>query len=266
MSRERNLSWLDFSTNAELSLDGTMLLFDEESSYAGSTYAICLRKLPDAPVVRLGEGSPQGLSRDGKWALALVYATPQRLVAYPTGAGEAKNVDPNGLESYAAARWLPDGKAILICGWMKGSRGRCYVRPLGAGQSKPVTPEGIHKNPIVSPDGRSVAVRDDSGRGLIYALEGGEPLEVKGLTLDDEWIRWSTDGRGILVRRGNQAPVDVDRIDVASGRREKVLTIDPSNRNSLLSVSSVTIAGDEKHYAYDVWRARTKLFTLEGVR
>jgi len=58
----------------------------------------------------------------------------------------------------------------------------------------------------------------------------------------------------------------VGRMGVGSGRREKVLTIDPSNRNWLLSARDVTIAGDEKHYAYEVWRARTKLFTLEGVR
>jgi hypothetical protein len=124
----------------------------------------------------------------------------------------------------------------------------------------------VYEHPIVSPDGTRVAVRDASGRGLIFALEGGEPVEIKGLTRDDEWVRWSTDGKGILVARGRQAPVDVERVDVVSGRREKVLTIDPSNRNSLLAITEVTVAADEKHYAYSVWRSRTKLFTLEGLR
>ncbi|MGK2858297.1 MAG: protein kinase domain-containing protein [Thermoanaerobaculia bacterium] len=266
MTKERDLSWLDASGNGHLSLDGTMLLFDEESAYAGSNYATCLRRLPDSPVVRLGEGLPQDLSLDGKWALVLVYSTPQRLVAYPTGAGEARNVDPNGLESYSGARWLPDGKTILICGWTKGSRGRCYVRSLDGGPMKPVTPEGLHKNPLVSPDGTRVAVRDDAGRGLIFALEGGEPVEVKGLTLEDEWIRWSTDGKGILVAGGDQAPVDVESVDVATGKREKVLTIDPSDRTSLLSINDPSVAADGKSYAYGVWRTRTKLFTLEGLR
>lgn len=34
----------------------------------------------------------------------------------------------------------------------------------------------------------------------------------------------------------------------------------------LLLVFSVSLAGDEVHYAYDAWRTRTQLFTVEGLR
>jgi hypothetical protein len=111
MERERDLSWLDFSTNPRISRDGQSLLLDEESSSAGPGYAVCLRKTKDSPVVVLGEGFPQALSPDGRWALALVYDTPQRIVAYPTGAGDSKEVDPGGLGNYQSAAWMPDGTA-----------------------------------------------------------------------------------------------------------------------------------------------------------
>jgi hypothetical protein len=101
---------------------------------------------------------------------------------------------------------------------------------------------------------------------LIYLLDGGEPAEVQGLTSSDKWFQWSADGHDILAFRDNQLPVVVERIDSASGRRRQVLTIEPTNRNSLLKVGEVTLAADETHYAYSVWRTRTKLFTIEGLR
>jgi serine/threonine protein kinase/WD40 repeat protein len=266
MEKERNLSWLDYSIGPRLSADGRMLLFDEQSSYAGPSYATCLRKPPEAPVVKLGEGSSLDLSPDGKWALALDFGPPQHLVALPTGPGQARELDPGGLDSYTDAQWFPDGKRVLVCGSKAGSASRCFIEDEAGGSRAPVTPEGLYSQPLVSRDGERVAVRDDAGRGLIFAVEGGPPVEVKGLTSADGWIRWSADGRAILVYRGNVLPIVVERLDAASGRRERGLVIEPRNRTSLLNINSVTLADDEKHYAYSVWRVRTRLFTVEGLR
>ncbi len=266
MERERNLSWLDSSISPSLSPDGEMLLFDEESSHVGANYATCLRKTPDSPVVMLGEGRPRDLSRDGKWALVHIYDTPQRLVAYPTGAGEAKELDPGGLGNYQNAAWLPDGKRFLLCGWKTGDAGRCYVKPIEGGTAEPVTPEGLYVDALVSRDGTRVLVRDDAGHGRIFPFDGGDPVEAKGLTAEDQWIRWSADDRSLLVFRGNEIPVRVERVDIATGVRRVVLTIEPANRSSLLTIPYVTLADDEKHYAYSAWRTRTQLFTIEGLR
>jgi hypothetical protein len=159
---------------------------------------------------------------------------------------------------------------VLICGWKTGKEGRCYVKPVDGGSLEPVTPEGIYLEALVSRDGGHVAARDHEGRGLIYPLAGGEPVEVQGLTGADKWIRWSADDDGILVFTRGQLPIVVERIDIASGRRESVLTIEPANRTSLLTIDltidEVTLADDEQHYAYSLWRTRTRLFTVEGLR
>ncbi len=266
MERERNLSWLDYSTGPRISADGRALLFDEENNYAGNLYLTCLRPSADSPVVVLGPGSPSALSPDGKWALALLYESPQRLVAYPTGPGEPRELDRGGLGNYQNAAWLPGGDRILLCGWKSGDPGRCFVEAVDGGAPEPVTPPGMYLDAIVSPDGERVAVRDDNGRGLIFPLAGGDPVEVAGLTAADQWIRWSADGRSILLFRRNRLPAEVERLDLATGERRHVLTIDPANRASLLSVEYVALADDEQHYAYNVWRTRTRLFTLEGLR
>jgi len=266
MERERNVSWLDSSIRPILSPDGRTLLFDEESSRVGPNYATCLRRMPDSPVVMLGEGQPQDLSPDGKWALAHIYGTPQRLVAYPTGAGETRDLDPEGLGNYQNAAWLPDGKRILLCGWKSGDPGRCYVKPIDGGPAAPVTPEGFFVDATVSRDGTRVIVRDDAARGVIFPLGGGGPLEAKGLVPEDQWIRWTADGRSLLVFRGNELPVRVERVDLESGERRLVRSIEPANRNSLLSIPYVTLADDEQLYAYSAWRTETQLFTIAGLR
>jgi len=266
MERERNVSWLDSSIAPILSRDGRTLLFDEESSHVGRNYATCVRRLPDSPVVMLGEGQPQDLSPDGKWAIARIFDTPQRLVAYPIGAGETRDLDPGGFGNYQSAVWLQDGRRIFLCGWRTGEPGRCYVKPIDGGAAEPVTPEGLFVDARVSRDGERVIVRDDAGRGRIFPIGGGNPSEAKGLAPEDLWIRWTADGRSLLVFDGNELPVRVERVDLESGERRLVRTIEPANRRSLLTIPYVTLADDEQNYAYAAWRTQTQLFTITGLR
>src|SRR5262249_54328922 len=88
--RERDLSWLDYSSAPSVSEDGKIITFTEYSSATGSNYAVCLRKTDGSPVVMLGEGGSGIPSPDGKWVAGIVPTTPPKLVLYPTGAGEAR--------------------------------------------------------------------------------------------------------------------------------------------------------------------------------
>ena len=151
---ERDLSWLDFSNSPFLSPDGRVLLFTDSSSTAGPNYAVCVRTTDGGPVVRLGAGQAYGLSRDGKWALAIVY-TPPQLVIYPTGPGEPRRLPRGDLEAYQSASWFPDGKSVLFCGNEPGKASRCYAQDVAGGPPRPVTPEGTTSGEV-SPDGRQI--------------------------------------------------------------------------------------------------------------
>lgn len=98
---DRNLSWLNTSHARALSQDGQTLLFSETA--LGPNYAVCLRKTDGSPVLRLGEGWPADLSADGKWVLAVVQSLPPKLLIYPTGAGETRQLERGAIEHYATA-------------------------------------------------------------------------------------------------------------------------------------------------------------------
>src|ERR1700693_4718717 len=56
-TKERDLSWLDWSLAADLSTDGRTLLSGEDGEGGGANYAVYLRKMDGSLAVRLGGGS-----------------------------------------------------------------------------------------------------------------------------------------------------------------------------------------------------------------
>ena len=263
-SAERDLSWLDTSTDPYLSRDGTMLLFGDESIAAGANYGVCMRRTDGGPVVRLGEGQPSALSPDGKWALAIIY-TPSQLLIYPTGPGEPRRLPRGDIETYHSAGWFPDGKRVLVCGNEAGKASRCYAQDISGGLPRPVTPEGT-TNGWVSPDGLQVLCSKPDGTYSIQRTEGGTAQPVTGLTPDDQVVRWSADGRSAYVFRGVSLPFQLDRLDLASGRRDLIREVAPADRAGVLQGVMAALTDDTRSYAYQYSRMTSQLFVVEGAR
>ena len=260
---ERDLSWLGNSLAPILSRDGKMLLFTDESESAGANYMACLRKTDGSPVVRLGEGRAADLSPDGSRAVAWVPASPPYLRLYPTGPGEARQLERGNLESYESAAWFPDGQRLLVCGHEPGRASRCYEQQASGGASRPVTPEGASFG-LPSPDGRRVLARN-AGRWTLYPLAGGPPVAL-GLTEEDLVIRWSPDSQSLWVRRRAEVPALVERFDIQTGRREPMEKLSPQGAAGLLGIFSISLADDPSVYAYNYWKENSQLFVVEGAR
>ncbi len=263
--QERDLSWLDLSDPVSLSADGKTLLFAESSGSVGVNYAVCLRQTDGSPVIRLGEGFPQDLSRDGKWALAVVPKSPQQLVLYPTGAGQPRRLESEGIVSYESAQFFPDGRRVLACGHETGHAVRCYRQQIAGGKPRPVTPEGTSLG-FVSPDGVSILVTASTGALFLYPAEGGEPRPVAGATPQDFVVRWGADGRSILVYGYAQVPARIERIELATGRRQLVRKLGPTDLIGVLQIGGIALSEDEKSYAYSTRRLISHLFLVEGAR
>jgi serine/threonine protein kinase/Tol biopolymer transport system component len=93
-TRERDLSWLDWTQASMLSDDGRTLLITEAGEGGGKGYSVFVRKTDGSPAVRLGSGLGLAISADGKWVIAQnIGKSPEQLVLMPTGAGEARRAD-----------------------------------------------------------------------------------------------------------------------------------------------------------------------------
>jgi eukaryotic-like serine/threonine-protein kinase len=260
---DRDLSWLNTSHARSLSQDGQTLLFAETS--VGTNYAVCLRKTDGSPVVRLGDGWPADLSADGASVLAVIQTRPPQLVIYPTGAGQTRRLERGGIENYATAQWFPDGRRVLVNGNEPGKGTRFYVQDVEGGPPRPVTPEGT-RDGLLSRDGKVVLARGPGESYSLYPIAGGEPRPAPGLGVDDIVAKWSADGRSVLAYRRAEIPCRVERVFFASGERQPVEELAPSERAGLLSLRDVYLTDDLRSYAYTAYYRVSSLFVSERGR
>ncbi len=235
-TKEKVFSWLDYSYPTDLSGDGSTLLFDEEGGGGGQGYSVYVRKTDGSPAVRLGEGSAESLSPDGRWVIAGPPGTPAQLVILPTRAGEAKPLTKDSI-NHLWARWLPIGQGFVFTGSEQGRGVRFYVQDLASGKPRVFSPEGVNALAFaISPDGRSVAGVGPDERGYLYPVEGGDPRPIPGFQTGEQPIRWAADGRSLYIYRPGDLPARVYRLDLVSGQRTLGKRLMPSDSAGVRSM------------------------------
>ena len=263
-SQERNLSWLDWSLPTDLSPDGKQVLFDEQGAEGGPAYTVAIRDLQGSPPIPLGEGMSGTYSPDGKWVSATVDYS--RIVLLPTGAGTSRRLDPGGIQQYAhPVRWLPDGKHLVFSGREPGHESRCFVQSINGGKPRPITPEGV-VNCRVSPDGKWVVARDlTSDIGRLYAVADGATRDIPGLLPTDNFF-WGTDPKYLYLTAGKGIPVKVIRLDLANGKRQVLLELNPTDMTGICELKNVLLSKDGRSYVYGFTRLLSDLYLVRGLQ
>jgi serine/threonine protein kinase/Tol biopolymer transport system component len=266
-SGERDLSWFDWSTAADLSADGKTLLFYEWGEGVAGNPTVYLRKTDGQDAIRLGEGKALSLSPDGTWALALQTGPPPRLVLLPTGPGSEKRLPASGIIQYYSAVWFPDGKRILIVGEGPDHRPRTYVQDVSGGEAHAVTEEPLQAN-LISPDGKLLAGLGAGGEYEVRPVDGGEPRGIAGTLTEDELVQWSPDGRFLYVRGPADSAIELFRVDLLRGRRDLWKRIEPADPVGLIGIqlASVRVTPDGKSYVYTYWKSLTDLYLVDGLK
>jgi eukaryotic-like serine/threonine-protein kinase len=267
-TNERDLSWLDWTQPVALTEDGSTLLMTEEGEGGGPGYGVYLRKLDGSPAVRLGVGNALALSPDGKWVIAQqLHPQPSQLILLPTGAGEARALTNDAL-THDVARFLPDGKRFVFIGAEPGKAARTWVQSLAGGAAVPVTPEGI-AGTLSTPDGTRLMARVQGVRKL-YPIDGkGEPEVMKFVDANDAVIRFTADGRAMLLRSSrSDRGIDVLRADLATGARTVIRTVQPvpeADHNGD-GVGQLLMTSDGAIYVQGYGVTQSDLFLVKGLR
>jgi len=257
-SRLNNAIWPYFSSKE------ARMLFTDQSQTAGPNYAVAYCSIDGDQVVRLGEGAARGFSPDGRWALGQIY-NPPHLVIYPIGPGEAIRLERGPIERYESAQFFPDSLQILFCGNEPSKLPRCYRQAIAGRPPVPVTPDGFVRA-LIAPDGRTLLAIADDGGGQVMSIDGGPQKPALGLTTDDFPIEWASDSRSVFVQAGNWADAQIEKVDLLSGKRERVPVLGPPDRAGLLRITVSDILGDGGGFAYWVWKQTSTLFFVQGIK
>jgi Tol biopolymer transport system component len=264
-TKERDLSWLDWSVPNDLSADGKAVLFSEAGEGGGPKYAVYLRKTDGSPAVRLGEGTGVALSPDGKWAVAHPNSTPAPLVLLPTGVGEMKLLTEDSI-NHLRVRWLPDGKRFVFVGNEPGHGMRLYVQSVEESKPHPISPEGVSTTFVLNDRGDLIADVGPDRKVYTYPVNGGEPRLVPGVQWDEIPTAWSSDGRTLFVFRYGEIPARVVQVDVASGQRRPWKDLDPADAAGIDTISGIMMTADAKAYVYGYVRTLCDLYLVEGLK
>jgi eukaryotic-like serine/threonine-protein kinase len=264
-TQARDVTLRDMSTGFWVAPDGSAMTLADQAVPGYDAYL--LRAGASAPV-RLGRGQAFGMSSDGRWVAAMP-ATEPRVLLHSPGATQSKEL-PNPEQIFIdSLGWLPDGTGLVLFGQPAGRMARGYVQRLSGGPPRPFTPEGVGAvkwwSIAVSPDGAQVLGRDNSGRIARYPLDGSTPEPLAGLQPDELPTAWTTDGRALLVAHGQGRPWVIDRMDLASGRREKLLEIRPREMAGL-RLTLLALSADGRYYVHSYSRLLSSLYVVEGLR
>jgi Tol biopolymer transport system component/predicted Ser/Thr protein kinase len=273
-TKERDLSWLDYSYPADLSADGKTVLFDEEGVGGGVkygnaqelTYAVYIRNTDGSPAVRLGEGAADALSPDQKSVIVQTPGSPEQLRLLPTGAGETQPLTNDSI-NHQWARWFPDGKRFVFAGNELGRGVRLYAQEVSGGKPKAISPEGVDATAFaISPDGQLVVGIGPDQKGYFYPSAGGEPRIVNGLEPGDLPITWNQDGRSIYLYRTGEVPAKVYQLELATGRKTVWKQIVPVDPTGVSTIGPILMTPDGKTYVYGFHRTLGDLYLVEGLK
>ncbi len=261
-SHERSLSWFDWSLLTDISRDGKTIVFSESGEAVGSNNSIYLRKTDGSPAVRLGEGSAAFLSPDGQWVIAAV-GNPVKTMLIPTGVGEPRMLLDPKLGIFDAG-WLPNSKSIVYSAREPGGPPRSYLLNIDGGAPRPITPQGT-AGALVSPDGKLLLALDNKNQRWLYPLAGGDPQKLNLVLNPNERIMGFFDNKTLLART-RSVPVEVTRVDIATGHREPFKEIAPADPAGVISIPTLKFSADGKSYAYSVGRLLSDLYVVEGLK
>ena len=258
-TREIDLSWFDRGGLGALSSDGRLLVL-------GDRFGIYLRRTDGSPATKLGsaEGFPDDLSPDGSLVLATTLSGDQ-LFLVPTGPGEGRLLPIEGIQLFRGSMWFPDGHRILVNGREPGRKLRSYVTDVSGRALEPVTEEGTWTLSI-SPDGEQLAAIADEGGITLWPVAGGPPRPVPGSEHEDRPVGWTEDGESLWIFRRSEVPAHIDRLEIATGRRERWRALMPADAAGVYSILGVRITPSGHSYFYNYRQTLSELYEVRGLR
>jgi len=263
-TKERDLSWQDWSLPVDISRDGKALLFDEQGEQTGPNYTVAMRDLTGSPPVALGEGMAGDFSPDGKWVAASVSYT--QLILLPTGPGTVRRIERDDIEQYGhEIHWLADGKQIIFTGNLPGRAARCFVQSVDGGRPRPITPEGVTYC-RVSRDGKLVAAGSADMSGVkLYTIDGGTPRPIPGLQAGES-VGWTSDPNFLYVGQHAKSSIRVFRLNLLTGQRKLFKEIAVPDGPGVCDMTHVLFSPDGQSYAYGYIRLLSDLYVVSGLR
>ena len=263
-SRERELSWLDWSLPTGISTDGRLIVFSETGEGAGGGATIYLRETNGTPAVKLGAGAFATFSPDGKYVVS-TDLDGREITVYPVGTGSVRQVQLRGF-TILMAGLLPDGRRLWFDGNEPSQGRRLYLTSIDGETPRPIVAEEAQAIPPYIADGKHI-VAMMAGKVVLLPLEGGQPEPLLGVEEGERVTGWASENSSFFVSRRSDLPLKVYRVGRSTGRRTFFQEIGPSERAGIGRTGlNLLMTPDGKSYLYVTRRNLAELYLVAGLR
>ncbi|MGQ0734337.1 MAG: hypothetical protein ACT4QD_11845 [Acidobacteriota bacterium] len=212
--------------------------------------------------MKISEGTALAIETNGATALV---RTNEGLSVVPTGVGRPTKLDSRGLGDIDWAGWHPDGRLIVESGRRSGIPGVWAVTlPSGAPVALLPGGFGLWGHNLIAPDGARLAAVNAQGQLVACVLATSACQPVPGAREGEVVSGWTADNTSLFLYDGRHVPVQVDRLDVGTGRRTAWRTITP--RQAAVTGLRAVIAAPDGTLVYAYARYRTQLYVIRGLR
>ncbi len=263
----RDLSGLARASLTDISEDGEWVAIENSNPSPGPEYKIYLRRTDGTAPVLLGEGTCPRLSPDGKHVVAGSIVSPERIRIIPTGAGRTRELAVHGLKERREPMWMPDGRSIVYSGLDARGIRRLHVQDLEGGPPRAFGPEGTtlerYPGSVVSPDGRWIAARDSNEAWILVAIDSGQARPIPNVRDSDTIRQWTADGRALYVLAGRVDPTPIDKLNLATGERTRLVELRGHALGLNRGIDNVFLTRGGTSWAYSATELRADLYVVE---
>jgi WD40 repeat protein len=258
---EHPYSWLDSTAPTALSVDGRLISLYEFGEVYYHDYLAYYRPTDGSPAVRLGEGTA-AISPDGKWILLgpTHESVSRPLQVQPVGPGQPRDLPTPGLVAFDNFGWSDNSRQIVYEAQTGQGDWNVYTQLVTSGPPVLLRTRGRKAFPVLSPDGTTAALREEHGGISLYRV-GRQPLALKAVTESEYAIRFTSNGKSLLVAEPTGREVVLTLVDLASGRREPWKRVPSEARSYQLFV----VTPDLKYYAYPYPKYSSVLYVVENL-
>jgi len=260
----RSLEWFNGSGLTDMSPDGKAILMSEYGGPSDPLYLVVYRKLDGSPPVALGPGARPKFSPEGTTAAAVILTRPPQVALHPVGTGESRRLPVGDIASLIQVEWFPDGKHLLLTGASEGQSARTYEMDLEGGKPQPLGPLDF-RGVAVAKDGKRIAGWNASNLAVVFDRETQKMLVIPGVEPPESFDKWTEDGQALWVFSGTRWEARIFRVEVATGKRTLLQTVDLSEKAGSVSDLTLQYAERSKTYVYDAGRDLGTLYVVEGL-
>jgi DNA-binding winged helix-turn-helix (wHTH) protein/Tol biopolymer transport system component len=261
-SAERDLSHFDFSHADDISSDGNLVLFTEGGDGGGQHYETYVQDVLARSTFLVAQGRGLAISPDEKSVLTVDPQDRTHLTLTSIASQHSTKVLGDGFE-YQWAKFLPDGKRLLVGGAYTGELLTICTQTLDGGKPAPVNGLPYMDFVAVSPDGMRIAGATTSDAGLVFDLANHSARQLSP-GLNALPIAWTLNNRDLYAVNFRDSVYRIIKTNPTTGKVELWKTITLGDQAGVIGLAGLVIAPATGAYAYSTNLNLSRLYLVDG--